>query len=162
MSDRSWAQITFGGPIKASDLEDLAKVIDDEGLGASQFNDGTSTLDGLREQIDAGAPQSYEAGEATGGFFEQLEAKLTDLGLTWRRLSSGCEGVYNGEIVCFRPTTGLREMICPETGSFAITIDELRSESGDMTIAAVLAKIDEQIFDEDAVPPLTLAAGEGE
>lgn len=96
MGDRASCSITIGGDLLPSYLNQLLELIASNGL----------TVDWGGEPFDLGShpvatPLELFADEITGGAVEDLEAFCISQGLLFRRVSGGCLGAFNPEIVVF-------------------------------------------------------------
>jgi hypothetical protein len=96
MGDRASCSITIGGDLPPAHLDQLLALIESNGL----------TVDWGGEPFDLGAhpvatPIELFADEINGGSVDDLEAFCVAQGLLFRRVSGGCPGAFNPEIVVF-------------------------------------------------------------
>lgn len=96
MGDRASCSITVGGDLPPVHLNQLLELIASNGL----------TIDWGGEPFDLGShpvatPLELFADEINGGSVDELEGFCVAQGLLFRRISGGCPGAFNPEIVVF-------------------------------------------------------------
>lgn len=96
MGDRASCSITIGGDLPPVHLDQLLALIETNGLtvdwGGEPFNLGAHPV---------ATPLELFADEINGGSIDDLEAFCVAHGLLFRRVSGGCLGAFNPEIVVF-------------------------------------------------------------
>ncbi len=170
MSDRMPAQITIGGTIKRSLVEELCGQITESGAGP-EWDGGVKVRDEaeLRRLIGKDGTITLYDCEARYGEFETLEAFLREHEIPFDR-HCDAKYEYDGMLVKYRPATGLHEYLATQDGEQTINgveIDEVASQLDGIEqmpheqLLAVAAQVRDELrslvgTDVPDVPPLVI------
>lgn len=104
MGDRTSVQITIGGTIKRSDLEDLVAAMIEDYCGADYrgFENEEDAIAFLEAEAKAGRAATLQADEVNYGELDAVEARCRDLGLPYARFN-GSGGSYGAAASCWEP-----------------------------------------------------------
>jgi hypothetical protein len=125
MSDRMPAVITIGGEVKRSLVDEFCAVLADSGAGlACEGGCAPKGEKDLLALVNERGALVLGGAEVAWGAFDHLERFLQRHGIPFDRHS---EAKYerDGEIVKYRPATGIESFTATQDGSVCVTVAEI-------------------------------------
>jgi hypothetical protein len=157
MSDRSDMTLNIGGPIKASDLQDVCEWLADERFATEwdgeQLNDPEQVEDEIRSCVAKGKDLVLCAREIVGGMNEELEAALQDMGVTYSRHSDS-HYAYSASLAYWQPGMDkAREWTSDNDGAPFLSAGEILNR---LNAGTLQAEVDLMMAAAGSLPPLTI------